>query len=36
MEKIESNLINPELYPKRFIANLKEQWQPLGSLQKAV
>lgn len=29
MEKIESNLINPDLYPKRFIANLKEQWQPL-------
>ena len=29
MEKIESNLINPELYPKRFIANIKEQWRPL-------
>ena len=26
MEKIETELINPEIYPKRFIANIKEQW----------
>ena len=29
MEKIEQDLINPEIYPKRFIANIKEQWMPL-------
>lgn len=29
MEKIEHDLINPEIYPKRFIANIKEQWLPL-------
>ena len=29
MERIELDLINPELYPKRFIANIKEQWLPL-------
>lgn len=32
MEKIESELINPEIYPKRFIANIKEQWLPLHTL----
>lgn len=30
MERIEQDLINPELYPKRFIANIKEQWLPLS------
>ena len=30
MERIEQELINPELYPKRFIANIKEQWLPLS------
>ena len=29
MAKIEQELISPELYPRRFIANMKEQWQPL-------
>lgn len=29
MERIESERINPKLYPKRFIANIKEQWLPL-------
>lgn len=32
MEKIESKVINPDLYPKRFIANMKEQWRPLQNL----
>ncbi|MCH5284833.1 MAG: hypothetical protein J1E42_04455 [Akkermansiaceae bacterium] len=31
-ERIDSELINPEIYPKRFIANIKEQWQPLKLL----
>ena len=36
MEKIESNIINPDLYPKRFIANMKEQWRPLRKMALAV
>lgn len=35
MERIESDRINPKLYPKRFIANIKEQWLPLHALPKA-
>ena len=30
MSRIERDLINPELYPKRFIANIKEQWLTLS------
>lgn len=29
MELIDSRLSHPEAYPKRFIANMKEQWLPL-------
>lgn len=36
MEKIETDLRNPESYPKRFIANIKEQWLPLQALPTAV
>ena len=34
MEKIEQDLINPEIYPRRFIANMKEQWKPLQQGEK--
>ncbi|MCH5284582.1 MAG: hypothetical protein J1E42_03190 [Akkermansiaceae bacterium] len=35
MERIEFDLKNPESYPKRFIANIKEQWLPLQPLPSA-
>ena len=31
MRRIEQDIIKPERYPKRFLANIKEQWFPLAT-----